>query len=61
LSRRPDLKVRAEKDNENQVFIKDHWICNLSKVVVEELEIMLLEKIKRAREKDEEVVIVVEK
>ena len=29
LSRRLDWKVGVEKDNEDQVFIKDNWICNL--------------------------------
>ena len=37
LSRRPDWKVGIEKDNDNQVFIKDHWICNLYEVIVEEI------------------------
>jgi len=60
LSRRLDWKVGVEKDNENQVFIKDHWICNLYKVVIEETEVDILEKIKIARYKDKEVVRVVE-
>ena len=60
LSRRPDWKVGAEKDNENQVFIKDYWIHNLSEVVIEGPEVDILEKIKKARGKDEEVVRVVE-
>ena len=34
LSRRPDWKVDIENNNSNQVFIKDHWICNLSEVVI---------------------------
>jgi len=60
LSRRLDWKVGVEKDNEDQVFIKDHWICNLSEVVIEEPEIDILEKIKKARGKDKKVVRVVE-
>ena len=60
LSRRPDWKVGAEKDNENQVFIKDYCIHNLSEVVIERPEVDILEKIKKARGKDEEVVRVVE-
>ena len=60
LSRRMDWKVGAERDNENQVFIKDNWICSIQKVVVEEPEVELLEKIKKVRSKDENVVIVVE-
>ena len=61
LSRRSDWKVGAEKDNENQVFIKDNWIRNLQEVVIEEPEVELLEKIKKVRSKNEDVVRVVEK
>ena len=50
LNRRPDWKVGVEKDNNNQVFIKDHWICNLYEVVVEELDIDILEKNKNSQE-----------
>ena len=60
LSRRSDWKVGVEKDNENQVFIKDNWIHSLQEVVIEGLEVELLEKIKKARSKDEDVVRVVE-
>jgi len=60
LSRRPNWKVGVEKDNEDQVFIQDHWIHNLSEVVIEEPEVDILEKIKKARGKDKEVVRVVE-
>jgi len=59
LSRRSDWKVRVEKDNENQVIIKDHWICNLQEVVIEGPEVELLEKIKKARSKDKDIVRVV--
>ena len=61
LSKRPDWKVGVEKDNDNQVFIKDCWQCNLYEVVIEEPEVDILEKIKKAKGKDEEVVRVVEK
>ena len=50
-----------EKDNENQIFLKDYWIYNLSEVVIKELEVDILEKIKIARSKNKEVVRVVEK
>ena len=60
LSRRPDWKVSVDRDNENQVFIKDNWICSLQEVVIEGLEVEILEKIKKARSKDEEVVRIVE-
>ena len=44
LSRRPDQKVGIEKDNENQVFIKDCWLYSLQEVVIEELEVDIIEK-----------------
>jgi len=56
LSKRSDWKVGVEKDNENQVFIKDNWIHSLQEVVIEGLEVELLEKIKKARSKDKDVV-----
>ena len=60
LSRRSDWKVGVEKDNENQVFIKDNWICSLQEVVIEGLEVGILEKIKKAKSKDKDIVRVVE-
>ena len=60
LSRRSDWKVGVDKDNENQVFIKDNWICSMYEVVVEGSEIDMLEKIKKARSKDKDIVRVVE-
>jgi len=60
LSRRADWKVGVDKDNENQVFIKDNWIQSMYEVVVEEPEVDMLEKIKGARSKDEDVVRIVE-
>ena len=61
LDRRLDWKVGMENDNENQKLIKKKWVREMMEIVVEGLEIMLMEKIKRARGKDEEVVRVVEK
>jgi len=60
LSRRLDWKAGVEKDNEDQVLIKDNWICKLQEVVIEGPEVELLEKIKKARSKDEDIVRVVE-
>ena len=57
---RLDWKVGVEKDNNNQIFIKDHWICNLYEVVVEEPEVDIVEKIKKARNKNKKIVRVVE-
>ena len=55
-----DWKVGVEKDNDNQVFIKDNWICSMYEVVVERLEVEIVEKIKKARSKNEDIVRVVE-
>ena len=60
LSKRADWKVGVEKDNENQIFIKDNWICSMQEVIVEGSEVDMLEKIKKTRSKDEEIVKVVE-
>jgi len=61
LSWRPDWKVGVENDNDNWTLIKDCWIYSLGEVVIERPEIDIIEKIKKARSKDEEVVRVVEK
>jgi len=47
LSRQPDWKVGVENDNNNQVFIKNCWLCNLYKVVIDGLEIDIVKKIKK--------------
>ena len=60
LSRRVDWKVGIDKDNDNQIFIKDNWICSMYEVVVEGPEVEIVEKIKKARSKDEDVIRVVE-
>jgi len=52
--------VGVENNHENQKLIKKKWIRGIMEVVVEGLETILVEKIKRAREKNEEVVKVVE-
>ena len=46
----------TENDNENQKLIKEDWVQGMMEVVVEGPEAELTEKIKRAREKDKEVV-----
>ena len=60
LSRRLDWKVSVDRDNKNQIFIKDNWICSIQEVVIEGPEVDILEKIKKARSKDKEVVRIVE-
>ena len=56
LSRRLDWKIGVEKDNKNQVFIKDCWLCSLQEVVIEGPEVDITEKIKKARGKNKEIV-----
>jgi len=41
--------------------MKKQWICSLIKVVIEESEVEILEKIKMVKRKDKKVVRVVEK
>ena len=60
LSRRLDLKVEIENNSENQTLIKKKQIRGIIKVIVEESEMILVEKIKRVREKDKEEVKVIE-
>ena len=60
LSRRLDWKVGVDRDNENQVFIKDNWIHKLQEVVIEGPEVDIIEKIKKARSKNKDIVRVVE-
>jgi len=47
LSRQLDWKVGVDKNNENQVFIKDNWIHSIQEVVIEEPEVEIIEKIKK--------------
>ena len=56
-----DWKVRTENDNNNQISIKNQWICSLAKVIIEGLEVEIIEKIKIAKNKNKEVVRIVEK
>ena len=60
LSRRPDWKVGVDRDNKSQVVVKDSWLCRLEEVIIEGPEVEVIEKIKKARSKDEEVVRIVE-
>jgi len=60
LSRRPDWKVGVDRDNENQIVIKENWVHSLQEVVLEEPEVDMLEKIKKARSRNEDVVRIVE-
>ena len=60
LSRRLGWKVE-EKDNENQKLIKKEQICILVKVIIKELEVDIIEKIRITREKNKKVIRVVKK
>jgi len=60
LSRRSDWKVGVENDNDNQIIIKDNWLRRLEEVIIEGLEVDILEKIKKARSRDKDVVRIVE-
>ena len=60
LSRQLDWKIGVENDNDNQVFIKNNWIHSLEEVMIEGSEIDIVEKIKRIRSKDEDIVRVIE-
>ena len=60
LSKRLDWKVSIKNNNKNQTLIKEQWICSLVEVVIEESEVDIVEKIKKARGKNKEVVRVVE-
>ena len=60
LRKRPDWKVGIKKNNDNQIFIKNCQLCHLYEVVIEGPKVDILEKIKKARNKNKEVVKVVE-
>ena len=59
LSRRADWKAGTDKDKDNQVLIKDNWIHSMYEVVIKEPKVDIVEKIKKTRSKDEDVVRVV--
>ena len=60
LSRRLDWKVGVERDNKNQIFIKDYWLYSLHEVVIDGPEVNIVKKIKKTRSKDKEIVRVIE-
>ena len=61
LSRRVNWTEGVEKDNKNQVMLKEEWLeVRAMKQLVEGLEEEIIKKIKEARNKDEEVIKVVE-
>jgi len=46
LSRRLDWEVGTEKDNNDQIIIKDNWLCKLEDVIIEGPEVEVIKKIK---------------
>ena len=48
-----------KNDNKNQKLIKEDWIRKIMKVVVKGSEMALVEKLRRVKEKDKEVVRIV--
>ncbi len=44
LSRKLDWKVGVEKDNGNQILIKEQYIYSLAEVVIEGSKVEILEK-----------------
>ena len=42
LNRRLDQKIEIEKDNENQILIKEQWIYSLVEVVIEGSEVDII-------------------
>ena len=61
LSRRVDWAEGVEKDNENQVMVKEEWFkVRVMEQLIEGPDEGIIKKIKEARDKDEEVIKVVE-
>ena len=62
LSRRPDWEVEVERDNENKTLVKPEWLevrrTERVEIIVEGVD--LLEKVRKLKVKDNEVVKVVE-
>jgi len=62
LSRRVDWTERVEQDNENQVMLKKEWFeIRAMEQLIEGPEEEIVKKIKEAKDKDEEVIKVVDK
>ena len=61
LSKRIDWAEVVEKDNENQVILKEEWLeVRAMEWLIEGPEEEIVKRIKEARDKDEEVIKVVE-
>ena len=61
LSRRVDWAEGVKRDNKNQVMVKEEWLeVRAMEQLVEGSEEEIVKRIKKARDKDEEVIKVVE-
>jgi len=61
LSKRVDWIEGVEKNNENQIMLKEEWLeVRVMEQLVEEPEEGIVKKIKEARDKNEEVIKVIE-
>jgi len=62
LSRRPDWKIGVERDNEDETLVKKEWLENkrMEKVEVIVEGVDLLERVRKSKVKDNEVVKAVE-
>jgi len=62
LSRRPDWEVGVEKNNKNETMVKQEWLevrrTEVVKIIVNGVD--LLEKVRKSKVKDNEVVKTVE-
>ena len=62
LSRRPDWEIGVEKDNKEQMLVKKEWLevkrIRITEVVIEGVD--LLDKVRKCKAKDDEVVKAVE-
>jgi len=62
LSRRPDWEIGVERDNEDEMLVKKEWLENRRtekvEVIVEGVD--LLERVRKSKVKDDEVVKAVE-
>jgi len=58
LSRRPDWEVGVKKDNENEMLVKPEWLevrkTEAVEIIVDRVD--LLEKVRKSKVKDDEVV-----
>ena len=64
LSKRADWAKEVERDNKNQIMLKKEWLeiraMEKEQLLIEETKKEIIEKIKKSKPKDNEVVKVVE-